>query len=65
MDWTCYTDLNVLGIDEIALRKCQRDYVVIVSARLKDGTLALLGVLPNNREATVRAFWTVFRVLCG
>lgn len=56
VDWTRYTDLNVLGLDEIALRKGQRAYVVIVSARLKDGSLALLGVLPNRREATVRAF---------
>ncbi len=56
VDWTHYTELNVLGIDKIALRKGQRDYVVRVSARLKDGTLALLGVLPNRPEATVRAF---------
>ena len=56
VDWRRYSDLNVLGIDEIALKKGQRDYVVIVSARLKEGTLAVLGVLPDRREATVRRF---------
>jgi|SRR5579862_549212 len=56
VEWTRYSDLNVLGIDEIALKKGQRDYVVIVSARLKDGTLAVLGVLPDRSQATVRGF---------
>ena len=56
VDWRRYGDLNVLGIDEIALKKGQRDYVVIVSARLKDGTLAVLGVLPDRSQATVRRF---------
>src|SRR5260221_1176760 len=56
VEWKRYSDLSVLGIDEIALKKGQRDYVVIVSARLKDGTLAVLGVLPDRTEATVRAF---------
>jgi transposase len=56
VDWERYGDLNVLGLDEIALKKGQRDYVVIVSTRLKDGTLAVLGVLPDRNQATVRAF---------
>lgn len=56
VDWRRYSDLNVLGIDEIALKKGQRDYVVIVSARLKEGILAVLGVLPDRSEATVRRF---------
>jgi transposase len=56
VEWAGYGELNVLGIDEIALKKGQRDYVVIVSARLKDGSLAVLAVLPDRCEATVRAF---------
>ncbi len=56
VDWQRYRDLNVLGIDEIALKKGQRDYVVIVSTRQKDGRLAVLGVLGDRSEATVRAF---------
>jgi len=56
VDWERYSDLNVLGLDEIALKKGQRDYVVIVSTRQKDGTLAVLGLLGDRSEATVRAF---------
>src|SRR5258708_38315946 len=56
VDWERYSDLNVLGLDEIAVKKGQRDYVVIGSTRQKDGTLAVLGVLPDRSEATVRAF---------
>lgn len=56
VDWERFDDLNVLGIDEIALRKGQRDYVVIISTRQKDGTLAVLGVLPDRSQATVKAF---------
>jgi transposase len=56
VDWTQYTELGVLGLDEIALKKGHRDFVVIVTARLKDGRIALLGVLPDREKATVRQF---------
>jgi transposase len=56
VDWTRYTGLGVLGLDEIALKKGHRDFVVIVSARLPEGRLALLGVLPNRDKETVKAF---------
>lgn len=56
VDWERFEDLNVLGIDEIALKKGQRDYVVIISTRQKDGTLAVLGILPDRSQATVKAF---------
>ena len=56
VEWSRFSDLNVLGIDEMALKKGQGDYIVIVSTRLKDGTLRVVGVLPDRTEATVRAF---------
>src|SRR5712691_414897 len=56
VDWERFDDLNVLGIDEIALKKGQREYVVIVSTRQKDGSMAVLGVLPDRSQATVKAF---------
>ena len=56
VDWSQYTDLGVLGLDEIALKKGHRDFVVIVSARLRDGRLAILGVLPNRDKDTVKEF---------
>lgn len=56
VDWSQYTDVGVLGLDEIALKKGHRDFVVMVRARLRDGRLAILGVLPNRDKDTVKAF---------
>jgi len=43
-------------MDEIALRKGHRDFVVVVTLRRGDGDLALLGVLPDRKKETVVAF---------
>jgi transposase len=56
VDWARYTELGVLGLDEIALKKGHRDFVVIVTARLQAGQLAILGVLPDRDKATVKRF---------
>ena len=56
VDWTRYTELGVLGLDEIALKKGHRDFVVIVTARLPEGRIAILGVLPDREKATVQRF---------
>jgi transposase len=56
VDWTHYTALGVLGLDEIARKKGHRDFVVIVTARLADNHVALLGVLPDREKATVVKF---------
>ena len=55
-DWTRYTELGVLGVDEIALKKGHRDFVVVVTARLQDGRIAILGVLPDRAKTTVARF---------
>ena len=55
-DWAAYPALGVLGLDEIALKKGHRDFVVIVSARLANGRVVILGVLPNREKATVKQF---------
>jgi hypothetical protein len=34
VDWSRYTRLDTIGLDEIALRKGRRNFVVIVTARL-------------------------------
>ncbi|MEP7287410.1 MAG: transposase family protein [Chloroflexota bacterium] len=44
VDWKAYQHLGNLGVDEIALLKGHGDFVAVVSARLPDGHLALLGV---------------------
>ena len=56
VDWSAFTALWVLGLDEIALKKGHRDFVTIVTARLADGQVVLLGVLPNREKDTVLAF---------
>ena len=56
VDWTQYTALGVLGLDEIALKKGHRDFVVIVTARLPNDRIAILGVLPNRDKVTVKTF---------
>lgn len=56
VDWSKYTELGILGIDEIALKKGHRDFVAVVSARLKDQRIVILGVLKNREKDTVIAF---------
>jgi transposase len=56
VDWKRITHLPVIGVDEVALKKGHRDYVVIVTARLGDRTV-LLAVLENREKATVKAFF--------
>ena len=54
--WGQFDDLNVLGLDEIALKKGHDDFVVIVTARMKDQRLVILGVLENREKETVIEF---------
>jgi transposase len=56
VDWNNFDRLEVVGIDEIALKKGHNDYVVIITARLSDGQLKVLAVLPDREKATVKAF---------
>lgn len=58
VDWFEFEGLEVLGLDEIALKKGRSDYVVIVTARLKEGQVKVLAVLPNREKETVKAFLT-------
>ena len=56
MDWTEFTELEILGIDEIARRKGHRDFLAIITARTPTGDTRLLAVLPNRDKTTVKAF---------
>lgn len=55
VDWSEHTSLGILGLDEIALRKGHRDFVVIVTAR-QGGRISILGVLPDREKETVVEF---------
>ena len=47
--------IGTLGLDEIALKKGHRDFVVIVSSHF-EGRTQLLGVLPDRKKETVLEF---------
>jgi transposase len=51
--WEKVPPFAIVGIDEIALKKGHRDFVVIVSARLPDERLVVLAVLSGRTKATL------------
>ena len=56
VNWDEVQSLELLGLDEIALKKGHRDFVVPVTTRTADGELKLLGILPNRQRETVESF---------
>lgn len=56
-DWTGRADIEVLGLDEIALKKGHRDYVTLVTGRSGNGVISILGVLPGHEKAEVVEFF--------
>lgn len=56
VDWRTLKRLRLLGLDEIALRKGQGDFVVLVTAKLANGEVRIVAVLPHRRKETVRQF---------
>lgn len=57
VNWSNYQDLETIGIDEIALKKGNNEYVVIVSVKNKQGELSVIAVLPNRLKETVKSFF--------
>lgn len=56
VDWATFTGLDTLGLDEFAKHKGHRDFIAVVSIRMKDGRLRVVGVLLDRKQATVQAF---------
>jgi len=56
VDWGQYVTLGVIGLDEIALKKGHRNFVVIVTARLVEGRVVILAVLPDRQKDSVVEF---------
>jgi transposase len=56
VNWSEFEQLGVMGIDEIALKKGHQDYVVIITARLNNGQVKLLAVLPDRKKKTLVKF---------
>jgi transposase len=57
IDWKLIKRLDIIGVDEIALKKGHNDFVAIITGRNTDQTM-ILGVLENRDKATVKAFFS-------
>jgi len=56
VNWAGIAEIKTLGLDEIALKKGHRDYITLVTGRLCDGEIVILGVLPGHEKAEVIEF---------
>jgi transposase len=56
VDWLTTEPFEVLGIDEISLKKGHQDFVAIVTARRGDET-QILGVLDDRKKETIITFF--------
>jgi transposase len=56
VNWEDLPPCPTLGIDEIALLKGHRDYLVVISARDHSGVLHLLAILPDRLKTTLVAW---------
>lgn len=55
VNWDTIEKLTYFGLDEIALKKGHKDFVVIVSARIND-SVQILAVLADRKKETVKTF---------
>jgi transposase len=56
VDWGAWERLGVIGIDEIALTRGHRDFVVLVTVPLAGGGVDILAVLGDRQKETLAAF---------
>jgi transposase len=56
VNWAEIKHLDVMGMDEISLKKGHRDFVTLVTTRQANGELKLLAVLPDRRLETIKEF---------
>ena len=63
VDWDGITDLNLMGIDEISLRKGHKDFVTLVTTRDDEGNIRILAVLSDRWKATIKKFSQYSRTL--
>ena len=56
VDWSQHTRIDRLGLDEIALKKGHKDFVVVVTSRLKNGRMSILAILADRQKETVVEF---------
>ena len=57
VNWERFPRIEIIGIDEIALKRGHRDYVVLVTTPLRDRGVEVLAVLKNRKKETVVNFF--------
>ena len=57
VDWDTIKTLDILGIDEISLKKGHRDFVVVISTYIND-QLCVIGLLAERTKAAVTKFFS-------
>lgn len=57
VDWDLVQSIEVIGIDEIALKKGHRDFVVVISAYVNE-RLQVIGLLKERTKTAVRQFFS-------
>jgi transposase len=55
VDWSAFESIEVIGIDEISLKRGHRDFVTLVTTPTVNG-VAILTVLTDRKKETVSAF---------
>jgi len=55
VSWNEIKSLDVIGLDEISLKKGHTDFVTIITARV-DGKITILAVLKGRKKETVKEF---------
>ena len=56
VNWKEINSLNIMGIDEISLKKGRKDFVTIVTARNGDGKIMILAVISGRKKKDVKEF---------
>jgi transposase len=56
VQWAEVKRMKILGLDEIALKKGHRDFVVIVTGKSASDEVKVLAVLPDRKKQTVKQF---------
>jgi ABC-type nickel/cobalt efflux system permease component RcnA len=62
VNWATITEIEILLLDEIALRKGQGNYVTLVTGRFRYGEIVILGVLPGHEKAVVAEYLRLIRI---
>ena len=57
VNWERFQSIEILGIDEIALKRGHKDYVVLITTPLKEQGVEVLAVLPDRKKETVVKFF--------